>query len=204
MSETSAGKELIEATQEAVIDAVNDVGNIIMTTTEEISGGHHEIFYKSAEFWVGMAFVVVVIGLFSPLKKALNALIKGKIDSVIKRIDDAASLRDEARKLLADYEQKVEDLDYKSNYIITEAEDKAKDFIKNELKKFEKELVAQEKDTESMIEIRKEQIISEATGLVVERTMEILQQVLNNKLDDKTKSELADASIKSLEQLRKS
>ena len=204
MSETSAGKELIEATQEAVIDAVNDVGNIIMTTTDEISGGHHEIFYKSAEFWVGMAFVVVVIGLFSPLKKALNALIKGKIDSVIKRIDDAASLRDEARKLLADYEQKVEDLDYKSNYIITEAEDKAKDFIKNELKKFEKELVAQEKDTESMIEIRKEQIISEATGLVVERTMEILQQVLNNKLDDKIKSELADASIKSLEQLRKS
>lgn len=204
MSETSAGKELIEATQEAVIDAVNDVGNIIMTTTEEISGGHHEIFYKSAEFWVGMAFVVVVIGLFSPLKKALNALIKGKIDSVIKRIDDAASLRDEARKLLADYEQKVEDLDYKSNSIVTEAEDKAKDFIKNELKKIEKELVAQEKDTESMIEIRKEQIISEATGLVVERTMEILQQVLNNKLDDKTKSELADASIKSLEQLRKS
>ena len=204
MSETNAGKELIEATQEAVIDAVNDVGNIIMTTTEEISGGHHEIFYKSAEFWVGMAFVVVVIGLFSPLKKALNALIKGKIDSVIKRIDDAASLRDEARKLLADYEQKVEDLDYKSNSIVTEAEDKAKDFIKNELKKIEKELVAQEKDTESMIEIRKEQIISEATGLVVERTMEILQQVLNNKLDDKTKSELADASIKSLEQLRKS
>ena len=44
MSETNAGKELIEATQEAVIDAVNDVGNIIMTTTEEISGGHHEIF----------------------------------------------------------------------------------------------------------------------------------------------------------------
>lgn len=204
MSETNAGKELIEATQEAVIDAVNDVGNIIMTTTEEISGGHHEIFYKSAEFWVGMAFVVVVIGLFSPLKKALNALIKGKIDSVIKRIDDAASLRDEARKLLADYEQKVEDLDYKSNSIVTEAEDKAKDFIKNELKKIEKELVAQEKDTESMIEIRKEQIISEATGLVVERTMEILQQVLNNKIDDKTKSELADASIKSLEQLRKS
>lgn len=204
MSETNAGKELIEATQEAVIDAVNDVGNIIMTTTEEISGGHHEIFYKSAEFWVGMAFVVVVIGLFSPLKKALSSLIKGKIDSVVKRIDDAASLRDEARKLLADYEQKVEDLNFKTNSIVKDAEDKAKEFTESELKKFEKELSAQEKSAESLIELRKEQIISETTGLVVERTMEILHQVLSNKLDDKIKSELADASIKSLEQLRKS
>ena len=204
MSESNAGKELIEATQEAVIDAVNDVGNIIMTTTEEIAGGHHEIFYKSAEFWVGMAFVVVVVGLFSPLKKALSSLIKGKIDSVIKRIDDAASLRDEARKLLADYEQKVEDLNFKTNSIVKDAEDKAKEFNKSELKKFEKELAAQEKATENLIELRKEQIISEATGLVVERTMEILHQVIDNKLDDKIKSELADASIKSLEQLSKS
>lgn len=204
MSDTNAGKELIEATQEAVIDAVNDVGNIIMTTTEEISGGHHEIFYKSAEFWVGMAFVVVVIGLFSPVKKALNSLIKGKIDSVIKRIDDAASLRDEARKLLADYEQKVEDMDFKTNSIIKEAENKAKEFTKNELQKFEKELATQEKDTESLIELRKEQIISETTRLVAGRTMDILKRALNNKLNDKIKSELVDESIKSLEQLRKS
>lgn len=204
MSDTNAGKELIEATQEAVIDAVNDVGNIIMTTTEEISGGHHEIFYKSAEFWVGMAFVVVVIGLFSPIKKALNSLIKGKIDSVIKRIDDAASLRDEARKLLADYEQKVEDMDFKTNSIIKEAENKAKEFTKNELQKFEKELATQEKDTESLIEVRKEQIISETTGLVAGRTMDILKRALSNKLNDKIKSELVDESIKSLEQLRKS
>ena len=204
MSDTNAGKELIEATQEAVIDAVNDVGNIIMTTTEEISGGHHEIFYKSAEFWVGMAFVVVVIGLFSPIKKALNSLIKGKIDSVIKRIDDAASLRDEARKLLADYEQKVEDMDSKTNSIIKEAENKAKEFTKNELQKFEKELATQEKDTESLIEVRKEQIISETTGLVAGRTMNILKRALSNKLNDKIKSELVDESIKSLEQLRKS
>ncbi|MBQ8784683.1 MAG: hypothetical protein IJZ59_01395 [Alphaproteobacteria bacterium] len=204
MSDTNAGKELIEATQEAVIDAVNDVGNIIMTTTEEISGGHHEIFYKSAEFWVGMAFVVVVIGLFSPIKKALNSLIKGKIDSVIKRIDDAASLRDEARKLLADYEQKVEDMDFKTNSIIKEAENKAKEFTKNELQKFEKELATQEKDTESLIEVRKEQIISETTGLVAGRTMNILKRALSNKLNDKIKSELVDESIKSLEQLRKS
>lgn len=204
MSDTNAGKELIEATQEAVIDAVNDVGNIIMTTTEEISGGHHEIFYKSAEFWVGMAFVVVVIGLFSPIKKALNSLIEGKIDSVIKRIDDAASLRDEARKLLADYEQKVEDMDSKTNSIIKEAENKAKEFTKNELQKFEKELATQEKDTESLIEVRKEQIISETTGLVAGRTMNILKRALSNKLNDKIKSELVDESIKSLEQLRKS
>ncbi len=204
MSDTNAGKELIEATQEAVIDAVNDVGNIIMTTTEEISGGHHEIFYKSAEFWVGMAFVVVVIGLFSPIKKALNSLIKGKIDSVIKRIDDAASLRDEARKLLADYEQKVEDMDFKTNSIIKEAENKAKEFTKNELQKFEKELATQEKDTESLIELRKEQIISETTRLVAGRTMDILKRALSNKLNDKIKSELVDESIKSLEQLRKS
>ncbi len=34
MLENSAGKELIDATQEAVIGAVSDVGNIIISTTE--------------------------------------------------------------------------------------------------------------------------------------------------------------------------
>lgn len=40
----SAGKELIDATQEAVMGAVADVENIIKTTTEEIAGSHHEVF----------------------------------------------------------------------------------------------------------------------------------------------------------------
>ena len=73
--ENNAGKELIEATQEVVIDAVNDVGNIIKTTTEGIANTNHELFYQSPEFWVGMAFVTVVAVLYIPLKKIFSRFI---------------------------------------------------------------------------------------------------------------------------------
>lgn len=198
----SAGKELIDATQEAVIGAVSDVENIIQTTTAEIAGGHHEVFYQSAEFWVGMAFVVVVAALFYPLKKVLQGMLQKRIEGVISRLDEAAALRDEARRLLADYEQRTDDLKAQSENIVRKAKKEAAAFCGREVKKLEKELSAQEKYTDEIIRAHKDKTASESARLVAGKTAEILRRAVRDNLTAEAKSALVDASIAAIAKLK--
>lgn len=69
------GKEIIDATQNAVIEAAENVANIIDNTAAELDR-HHEVFYQSAEFWVAMAFVLVVAALARPIGRTVVALLK--------------------------------------------------------------------------------------------------------------------------------
>lgn len=98
------GKEIIDATQNAVIEAAENVANIIDNTAAELDG-HHEVFYQSAEFWVAMAFVLVVAALARPIGRTVIALLKKRIARIIARIREASALQEDAQKLLADYEK---------------------------------------------------------------------------------------------------
>lgn len=198
----SAGKELIDATQEAVIGAVSDVENIIQTTTAEIAGGHHEVFYQSAEFWVGMAFMVVVIALFYPIKKVLQGMLQKRIDGVVSQLDEAAALRDESRRLLADYEQRMDDIKVRSEDIVHKARKEAAAFRGREVKKLENELKAQEKYTDEIIQAYKDKMIAESAHLVAGKAIDILRQAIRENLTDETKSAMVDASIQAIAGLK--
>ena len=199
--ENNAGKELIDATQEAVIGAVNDVGNIIKTTTEEISNGHHELFYQSAEFWVGVAFVAVLCFLYAPIKKILSSLLQKRIDGVVAQINEAEQLRDEARNLLAEYEKKVDDMQSRADKIIKKAQKDAKDFKSAELKKLENDLATQEKYTSTVIKSYEQKMVNESSMLVVNRAMSAIKSVISEGLSAKDKKDLIDKSIDAISEL---
>ena len=198
----STGKELLEATQEAVIGAVSDVSNIIKSTTEEISGFHHEAFYQSPEFWVGAAFVLVVVALFIPLKKVLHSILQKRIESVVETIKEAASLRDEARSLLADYEEKTENLNEITDKILKKAQKEADSFKQRELAKFKSELLAQEKYTEGIINAYRDKIIAESSLEIINKTSEILNRAIRENLSEQAKKDLIDKSIERIGNLR--
>ncbi len=202
MLENSAGKELIDATQEAVIGAVSDVGNIIKTTTEEISNGHHEVFYQSAEFWVGVAFVAVLCFLYKPIKKILSALLQKRIDGVVAQIKEAEQLRDEARNFLADYEQKIDGMQSKADKIIKKAQKDARDFKSEELKKLENDLATQERYTSTVIKSYEQKMINESSMMVVNKAMRALKIVIADGLSAKDQKSLIDKSIEAISELK--
>lgn len=198
----TSGKELIEATQEAVIEAVSDVENILQTTSAEIVHGHHEVFYQSAEFWVGVAFILVVSALFLPVSKVLCSMLEKKISGIEGQIKEAADLRDEARLVLADYEQRMENIQERSDDIVKKAHKDAAAFRGRELRKLEKDLAAQEKSADEVINAHKERIVSEATTLVAESAVKLLRQAVKNNLNAEMQAKLIDESIKTISQLK--
>lgn len=196
-----AGKELIDATQEAVLGAVEDVENIIKTTTEEIAGSHHEVFYQSAEFWVGMAFCVVVIALFIPIKKLLSGLLQKRIDGVVDRIESAAKLRDEAREVLAGYEQKLENIDEIASSMAEKTKKDIEVFCVSQKNILDNDLAVQEKNAKISMEASREKIASESSALVADCMVNALQKTIKNCLNEKEQSKMIDDAIAAIEAL---
>ena len=101
-------------TSEAVVNSeeLDMIQNTLADTADaavaavENAAHHYGAFYENPEFWVGVAFVMVVILLAKPVGGLIKSMMNKRIDGIAKRINDAAELRDEAQKLLADYEKK--------------------------------------------------------------------------------------------------
>ena len=198
--ETSAGKEIIDATQSAVMEAAENVSNIIGNTAAELDG-HHEAFYQGAEFWVAMSFVLVVAALARPIGKAVSALLKNRIAGIVSRIDEAAALQEDAQKLLAEYEKKFLSAKDEADSILKKAQ-KEVDYFKNEsLSKLEQDM-RQKEDAEDRLNSAKEKASHEIASLASDITIKAVKQAISKHLSDSEQTKLIDNSIALLSKLK--
>ncbi len=195
------GKEIIDATQNAVIEAAENVANIIDNTAAELDG-HHEVFYQSTEFWVAMAFVLVVAALARPIGRTVVALLKKRIARIIARIREASALQEDAQKLLADYEKKFLNAESEAAAILKKAE-KEVDYFKTEsLSKLEQDMRQKEKDAEDRLTSAKEKASQEIASLTSELTIKAVKKAVAKHLDNAAQSKLIDNSIALLSKLK--
>ena len=190
----NSGKEIIDAAQNAVMQAADDVSGIIENTAEQLHG-HEEIFYQSAEFWVGVAFVLVVLLLAGPVGRLVRSMLNKRIDNITKRIHDAAELRDEAQKLLADYEKKFLNADKEAQAILNKSQKEIEYLKKENLAKLEEEMKIKEKEAEDRITASKEKAARENSDLTSELTIKTVKAAIVKNLDAKTQNKLIDDSI---------
>lgn len=190
----NSGKEIIDAAQNAVMQAADDVSGIIENTAEQLHG-HEEIFYQSAEFWVGVAFVLVVLLLAGPVGRLVRSMLNKRIDNITKRIHDAAELRDEAQKLLADYEKKFLNTDKEAQAILNKSQKEIEYLKKENLAKLEEEMKIKEKEAEDRITASKEKAAREISDLTSELTIKTVKAAIVKNLDAKTQNKLIDDSI---------
>lgn len=190
----NSGKEIIDAAQNAVMQAADDVSGIIENTTEQLHG-HEEIFYQSAEFWVGVAFVLVVLLLAGPVGRLVRSMLNKRIDNITKRIHDAAELRDEAQKLLADYEKKFLNADKEAQAMLNKSQKEIEYLKKENLAKLEEEMKIKEKEAEDRITASKEKAAREISDLTSELTIKTVKAAIVKNLDAKTQNKLIDDSI---------
>ena len=190
----NSGKEIIDAAQNAVMQAADDVSGIIENTAEQLHG-HEEIFYQSAEFWVGVAFVLVVLLLAGPVGRLVRSMLNKRIYNKTNPTHDAAELRDEAQKLLADYEKKFLNADKEAQAILNKSQKEIEYLKKENLAKLEEEMKIKEKEAEDRITASKEKAAREISDLTSELTIKTVKAAIVKNLDAKTQNKLIDDSI---------
>ncbi|MBO4285458.1 MAG: hypothetical protein J5895_04430 [Alphaproteobacteria bacterium] len=193
----SAGTEILDGAQNAVIDAVSTVSEMIEKTTAEsvFSQKEHEAFYLEAEFWVGFSFVLVVIVLARPLFKALKNMLISRRDKIVAQFDEAQKIRDDAQKLYADYERKSADVDKEVGQIFEKARLEVQAFTDAQTKILDEEFARRQKEADALILSSKEKNQKEMDADISEKTIALTKQYLKMSLDEQTKSKLIDESI---------
>lgn len=193
----TAGRDLLDATQQAVVGAAGNVESILKDTAEELHGGE-EVFYLSAEFWVAMAFLLVVIGLFRPLKKTFLAYLDKHIESEQNRLDEAEKLKDDACALVAVYEEKLDRLAAETAAVVDKAKKAAGYRKKKAMDALEQKISLQEKNVAQRMQSDVLHAENELTTEVARQTISLLEQTLKRKLDDNLRAALIDESINKL------
>lgn len=193
LDQVNSGKEFIDMTQNAVV-------NVTDTLISDVSLPAHEyaVFYENPVFWVGLSFVLVVLFLAKPVGKIAKQMLQNRVDGIIKQINDAANLKDDAQKLLVEYERKFVNADAEANAILQKSAKEIELLKKESLEKLKAEMAIKEKETDERLKAAQSEVMSEIVNMTSDVTIKTLKTVLSEKLNDKMQDELIEKSIKSI------
>ncbi|MEE6206727.1 MAG: hypothetical protein VZR95_01575 [Alphaproteobacteria bacterium] len=197
----SKGNELIDATQNAIIDAAENVTGIFDAAAAKTvaSEAHLEPFYTEIEFWVGMAFVLSVIVLLKPLFLFIRSALQRRIQNVAQAIDDAVKLRDDAQILLADYERKYQNAAKEAQEIIDNSRISLERFKKTELANLQESLKLKEKEAERRIKTSTAKVQNEINSSASVLSVQLAQKAIQKYLKETDQSRLIDDAIDELD-----
>lgn len=155
----------------------------------------HEAFYLSAEFWVGMAFVLVVIGLSKPLGKTLKNMLVKRRENIINQIDEAQKLRDDAQLLLAQYERQFKGAQDEADTILADAQALIKHTQDEMLGQLDAAFKVRRHEAEQHMKRTAEKAQQEVYTAVGQKAAVLVQDYTRKFFDQKKHSALIDDSI---------
>jgi len=196
----SAGDGLIDATQNVIMNAAENVSEVLGAAGKSTVGEISEIpFYAEVEFWIGMAFILSVCVLFKPLWKYSRQALQDRINRVISDIDEASKLRDDAQNLLADYQRRFINAEKEAQQIVENSRVGMKNIKDKELAKLKTDLANKEKEAERRIAASNTKATEEINAFAGEISIELAQKAINHYLENTDKSRLIDEAINELD-----
>ncbi len=153
---------------------------------------------KDAETWVAVSFLIfVAFMLWKGLRPMLGAL-DARAAKIRQELDDAQRLREEAQKLLAEYQRKERDAEGEAEAMLAHAREeagrlraKAAEDLKASIARREAQALDRIAQAEAQAEA---DVRAEAVNLAIAAT----RHLLAGKLDTKEANKLVDQSIKEL------
>ena len=196
---TSAGQELIDATQNIIMDAAENVSEVISAGKTAAAEIHEVPYYMEVEFWIAVAFVLSVCVLLKPLAKAIRDSLHGRINKVVNDIDESAKLRDDAQVLLAEYQRKFVDAQKEAEQIVQKSKVGLENLKKRELANLKSDLKDKEKEAERRIAASTQKAQDEINQSASKASVSLAQKTINRYLQNADKSQLIDEAIAELD-----
>ncbi len=162
------------------------------------AAGHGVPFYESAEFYVAVSFLLVVVCLAKPVSKAVMAILHGRVDSVLSNIQNVVKLRDDARVLLQSYQTKQKNAKKEIVALVKDAKEQANEIKLEALNKIEEDARIKEKELASRLSFMENSLREELTDLIAIKTIEEIKTYMATKQDKKSQEKLVAKAIDAL------
>lgn len=160
---------------------------------------HGEPFFHSPEFWVAVAFVILIV-LFG--KKVFVMIVGGlddKIEKIRQDIDTATRLREEAQDKLAQFERKQREAVNEAEQIVARAREEAERIARESAEHLEESLRRSEQQAKERIAQAEAQAIDDVRTKAIELAVEAGRKILAENLSEGKAAQLIDDAIVDIE-----
>ena len=153
-----------------------------------------------ATFWVAISFIIFIFLLFYfKIPAKVQLVLDDNINKIKSQIDEAESLKEEAKSNLANQEKKLADSKTEIQSMINDATGAADRKVKKSNEDLENFLKIKKKNTSDKIKQMKSQALKDIKNTSVEIAVESAERVIKNSLD---KSKLDEIFKKSVEETK--
>ena len=153
-----------------------------------------------ATFWIAISFFIFfAILIYLKVPQKMNNSLTDKINEIKKELEEAEKLKEEAKNLFADYENKIDKSKKETKEIIYSAKKESEKAIIEKTKKFHKIIEERKKITEQKIVQMKENALKDIKNISVKICIEAVENLIKNSID---KNKLENLYNKSLEQAK--
>ena len=157
----------------------------------------HEIL-NDPEFWVLIAFLVAVGGLVRKAAPTLKTALDARAEKISHDLDEAARLRDEAQRTLAEYQRKQRDALKEAEQIVAHARLEAERVAEQAARDLDAALERRQRQAIEKIALAETKAIAEVRNIAIDVAIAAVREMLADDLDPARKSALIDASISDL------
>jgi F-type H+-transporting ATPase subunit b len=156
------------------------------------------MFY-SAEFWVGVSFVIfLAILVYMKVPAMLGKALDDRAEAIRKELDSARRLREEAQDLLADYQRKQREAETEAQQIIEGARREAEALKAEGERSMREALARRTRLAEEKIARAEAQAMAEVRAAAVEAATTAAERIVQGKVTGGLGTSLVDQSIRDL------
>jgi F-type H+-transporting ATPase subunit b len=150
----------------------------------------------NATFWVAVSFFIFFGALiYLKVPHKVNDKLNEKISDIKKELEEAEKIKSEAKALLSDYENQIDKSGKESKKIIDTARKTSEQIIIDKTKKFHQMMENKKKNTEQKILQMKESAIKEIKNISVKISIETVESLVKNSIDEKKLNNLYNKSL---------
>jgi F-type H+-transporting ATPase subunit b len=159
---------------------------------------HHLL--ADAEFWVLIAVLIFVAGVWKPASRAIVGALDARATRIAGELDQAKRLRDEAEQLLAEYQRKQREALGEAQAIIAHARDEAERIAAQSARDLEQALERRRRLAEERIAQAEAKALDEIRAAAVDVAIAAARNVIVSDLDEQRGAALIDGAIAQLSQ----
>ena len=154
--------------------------------------------FNDPTLWVAVGFIILIAGVYKPAKKALLGMLDGRIETIRRELDEAASLREEAQQTLADFQRKQRDAIRETDDMIARAEADAERLRMDGLEKLQVTMKRREQVAVDKIAQAEADALREIRERSVDIAIAATRNVIAARLDEEKSAALIDQSVRDL------
>ena len=153
---------------------------------------------QSAEFWVLIAFLILVGAVAKKVWAALTAGLDARAGRIKSHLDEAEKLREDAQSLLAEYQRKQHAAAEEAAAIVAQAKAEAERIREQAEADLEQALKRREQQAIEKIAQAEAEALGEVRNQAVDLAMAASRRLLADNIDEGKAARLVDEAIKDL------